>query len=597
MVVAAPLRNRTALRFAAAVGLLLALGGIALFLADRWATRHAASLAAAAASDMARTHAGLLTSELQKYRLLPLVLSDYSDVRDAVGSDAQAISRLNRRLELLAAGTNAAVIYVIDAHGRTVAASNWKLPTSFVGHNYSFRYYFSRALRDGDAEQFAQGAVSQRPGLFLSHRIVAADRQAPIGVVVVKVEFVGLEANWSHQPGPTLVTDAQDRIVVTSDPALRFRGMFPRLHPAGAGPILSREGVSLVSIPSGGAKPLGAAATARLYVEAREPVPVPGWKLSYLQPLEPFEEAALNQYRAAMLGVGIVLLTAFGLALRAHERRVLQRRTRQMLEEEVERRTAELRQANERQKIAAAEREGMITRLGEARDELAQANRLASIGQITAGVAHEINQPVAAIRTFSENAARFLERGDRNRAVENLEAIVGLTERIGTITGELRSFARRRQPGANSASVRKALDGALLLIGNVIATRNVTLVQPKALADDLIVVADPVRLEQVLVNLLQNALDALEGVPNGIIRIAVEQRPEQIRLVISDNGPGVPPQLADTIFTPFTTSKEQGLGLGLGIARDILREFGGEITMSPPAREGATFIVLLRRPQ
>jgi two-component system C4-dicarboxylate transport sensor histidine kinase DctB len=216
--------DRRTMRFRLGIAaLILALAALALLLAGtRWARGHADAVADVTASQAARSHAGLLASELQKFRLLPLVLVEYPDVATALDTHAPAaIDRLNRTLELLAARTDAAAIYVIDAKGLTIATSNWRLPTSFVGQNYSFRPYFRGAMREGASELFALGTVSGRPGLYLARRLDVGGRA--LGTVVVKVEFDRLEANWARTTGPSFVTDPHGVILITSVRDWRFR--------------------------------------------------------------------------------------------------------------------------------------------------------------------------------------------------------------------------------------------------------------------------------------------------------------------------------------------------------------------------------------
>src|SRR6218665_3325469 len=200
----------------AAVALLLAWTG------SRWATGQARASADASAQQTARAHVGLLNSELQKFRLLPLVLSENPEIAPALrGGDPAAQRGLNATLELLAARTDAAAIYVIDRQGHTVAASNWRLPTSFVGQSYGFRPYFRDAMERGASELFALGTISGRPGLYLARRV---DREGKaLGVVVVKVEFDDVEAAWAPAPGIPIVTDAHGVILVPSIRDWRFQ--------------------------------------------------------------------------------------------------------------------------------------------------------------------------------------------------------------------------------------------------------------------------------------------------------------------------------------------------------------------------------------
>lgn len=589
--------NAIRLRLVAAALLLIAVGAVLLWAGARWANAQAESAADAATSQTARSHAGLLASELQKFRLLPLVLVEYPDVATALETHAPAaVERLNRTLELLASRTDAAAIYAIDAGGLTVAASNWRLPTSFVGQNYSFRPYFRGAVARGASELFALGTISGRPGLFLARRLEVGGRA--VGVVVVKVEFDRLEATWARTPGPSFVTDAHGVILITSVPGWRFRAT----HPLDAATLAQARSTLQFGSGPPQAAPItlsGAAATATLSgTEARYragsfPVPLAGSQLVHLEPLAAPLAAATTRVRLWGLGILVVLGAVAGLAWRAREKRQLQREAQAALEQEVVRRTAELSETNRQLTIESRERVEAERRFRAAREELAQANRLGSLGQITAGVAHEINQPVAAIRTFAENAGIFLDRDQIDPVRGNLAQIIDLTARIGSITAELRNFARRRTPARGAIALGSVIDGALLILGER-AREVVTADLPPAMRDTH-VAGDRVRLEQILVNLLQNALDAVDGVAAPRILIGATASGGDVTVTVGDNGQGVDPTIADQLFAPFVSAKPEGLGLGLAIARDIAREFGGELEIGSSALDGAAFILRLKR--
>ena len=558
-------------RLVPAIGAGLLLLVVMAFFGLRWADSWAVADGRRAAEQMARTHAGLFASELQKYRLLPLVLTEYPEVRAALAHQPGVVPQLNAKLDLLAARTNAAVIYLLDKDGVAIAASNWQLPTSFVGHDYRFRLYYRNAIAQGHAEEFALGAVTHRPGLFLAHQVLEAGKA--VGVIVVKVEFNQIEAQWRSQNGTTMVADANGIVLLTSQPGWRF-------HKPDAIAARSPDG-AVVTDGSG-----------RRFVAGEAAVPMPGWTLRHLEPLDPFETTPATLVRETLFGAAVLLILAAGFVIRAHEKRVLQHENRRLLEQEVERRTVELRDSNAQLRIESSERQRADARLRQAREELAQANRLGIIGQVTAGVAHEINQPVAAIRTCAENATRLLARDEVKRTQRNLDTIVELTDRIGRITAELRRFARRGTPSMATVILAAAMDGALLLMGDRIRNSHVTIDRPD-LDDSLAVVADGIRLEQIFVNLIQNALDAVAGISDPHIVIHV-QSGEKIVVTIADNGPGIAPDLVDALFTPFVTGKDTGLGLGLGIARDIAREFGGDIALVASPLGGAGFAVSLR---
>ena len=572
--------------------LVAALLALAMVVAgSRWASLSARTATDRAATTIARSHLGLLTSELQKFRLLPLVLAEYPGVARALaGGDAAAARRLDETLELLASRTDAAVLYAVDARGRAIAASNWRSPTSFVGQDYTFRSYFNEAMARGQSEVFALGSVSRRPGLYLARRIDAGGR--PLGVIVVKVEFDRLEREWAQSPGATVVVDARGLILVTSVSAWRFHPTRSLSAPAIAALRRSRQfGASPPTTPAFTLAGRDAVQRTARYRVAAVAAPIEATRLLHLAPLAPPLAAARTQ--ALLWGSGLLLLAALagGIGLRGAERRRMQAQAQAALEREVVRRTAELRDTNARLVVESEERAEADRRFRAAREELAQANRLGSLGQITAGVAHEINQPLAAIRTFAENGVTLLDRDAPDRARDNLSRIVALTDRIGTITAELRAFSRRRTPSRGAPTLAEAIAGTLLLIGD----RARGVVEDRVPADirGLRVSADRIRLEQILVNLLQNALDAVAGVADRRVTIAAERSDGVVALRVADNGSGVDPALDATLFTPFASAKPEGLGLGLAIARDIAREFGGELALAP-GDGGAVFVLTLR---
>ncbi len=572
--------DRRRLILACVVGALILLAA-ALGLSG-WAAQSADAAAEGDARQNARAHASLLESELQKFRLLPRVLTEFPDVRAGLADKSDAASRrLDRELEQLAARTDAAVIYVIDADGRTIAASNWRAATSFVGQDYRFRPYFRGAMAKGEAELFALGTVSGRPGLFLARRVDAGGRA--LGVIVVKVEFDKLEAKWADSPATTLVTDGAGIVVMTSRPDWRFRSF---------GPISAATQKRLQATRSYGDAALAPLAVGDGYARASESVSLSGSRLRILQPTASARSSANATARVIFLILLILVGAAIVMLLRIVERQALRQAAHEALEHEVAARTQELREANTGLQQASERQAEADRRYRAAREELAQASRLGSIGQITAGVAHEINQPVAAIRSFAENALAYLDRGQREKARGNLAHIVELTARVGAITGELRNFARRAPAPLGPVPLQSAIDGTLLLIGDRLRATgialDVTVENPAASVH-----ADRVRLEQVLVNLLQNAADAVQGTAEPRVELRAHGD-GPILIDVADNGPGVPAELVPQLFTPFVTGRPDGLGLGLAIASDIMAEFGGSLTLIASPLGGAGFRLSLR---
>lgn len=591
-----PLPGRTYLRrFALPLIVVVLLTVAAGSLLRFYAHRQAVTGLRDDAARIARQEERLLNSELQRFRLLPIVLVEYPDVRDALrNGSVGAAERLNEKLRGLAERTGAPVIYAIDRHGRTVSASNAGRADSFVGRDYGFRPYFRQAMRTGTAEYFALGNTSHRPGLFLARRIGPASD--PDGVVVVKVEFARMIQAWASDAGQTLLLDDHGVVVVTTDPAAEFTLTRP-LPPAAQAAIRQSQQFGDIALRPGPFRIANGDAIDRdgvRYVVGLVPAPLPRWQLVHVLPFKPALKEADGWVRSvtALIAVGLIGLTLLAIWRRTRAERASL--AREALEQEVARRTAELRATNDQLTVEIAERIRADQRFRAAREELAQANRLGSLGSITAGVAHEINQPVAAIRTLADNARTFLSRDKPDKAAGNLATIVELTERIGSIVQEMRRFVRRGTHGLGPVSLDAVLDGTMLLIGDRFRTAEVALERPRVGALPQ-VVAGRIRLEQVLVNLLQNALDAVAETPAPRVRLTVVEHNDGVELTVEDNGPGLDPAIATEIFTPFVTGKPDGLGLGLGIARDIMTEFGGMLETIPSALGGAGFRLRMRR--
>ena len=576
----------------AALALGLGLVVLCAALVGRGAERRAAEAARARVAAALPLATAALGGIIEKQRLIPLVLARDPEVAAALAPGGEAAARaLDAKLAEVAAEAGAAVIYVIGADGVAVSASNAEAPDSFVGSDYGFRTYFTRAMRDGAAAQYALGTVSGRPGLYLSHRVDGAE--GPIGVVVVKVELDELEARWRESGMVALVTDARGIVLATSLPERRFTATRPLGNPAEARRVLQLGAAEIPLAPiewtGEGFARLGGGD----YASAGGPVNEAGlgWRLLLLAPVGGALSAAAWTWAALTLLAGLLLLSA-GYALWRRRRRAAERaRALAEMNAELERRVA-LR--TEELSAEMAERAGAEERARRLREELAQANRLSILGQIAAGVAHEINQPVAAIRAYAESGGQLLELGEAEEAQENFGAIARVTERVGAITAQLRGFARRGAGEERRVEVEAAIDGALALLAGRIRAAGVAIARgPRSGAAAR---AGRIRLEQILVNLLGNALDALSGHAAPEIRIEVAEGPETVAVTVRDNGPGIGAEARERLFMPFSTTKETGLGLGLVISADLAREFGGALALDPEdGSPGASFTLSLRR--
>lgn len=547
--------------------------------------RELANLEQSALNDL-QLRQDLLDSEIARYRLLPLALADDRDVSAAMAQQSGAVSVLNRKFERLTKATGASAIYAILPDGKAIAASNWREPTSFVGASYSFRNYFVDAVKSGEGSQFALGTKSQQPGLYLSGRTQSG------GVIVVKIDFRDIEHQWRVAGGTTYATDAQGVIIITSRPEWRFR----------ATRALSREQLAQFRLQIQDDKQRAAPLTLRNAANGLLRLPgsaerfmqvslddqTIGGTMNLLIPVSKKVEPIANYVRlVAGLLAAVLFAALWGWRERAQrraERMAMAEARNTELEQAVTQRTAALEHAME-ERVASEKRAAQL------REGLRQANRLATLGQVTASVAHETAQPVAAIRNYANNGETLLDRGEFEQVRGNLQAISRLTERIGAVTAELRGFARKNPGVLRSVSLAEVVDGALLIMREQLSA--VTFIAPTIRAD-LMVMAGKVRLEQVLVNILQNALEALDGVTDPQITVMLDETENHIALEIRDNGPGVSPDIARDLFTPFVTSRASGLGLGLVIAHDIMVDFGGSLRLLPTT-QGACFRMELKR--
>ncbi|MBY0256034.1 ATP-binding protein [Methylobacterium sp.] len=593
--------DRQSLFFLASLAAILLAAWAAGRVAARWAMDDLRRTAQAAIA----LQVGALGAEMQKQTSLPLALAADPEIAAAAQgtSDAGLVARVNRRLAEVANATGSAVIYVIRPDGITVAASNAESPGSFLGRDYAFRPYFREAMRDGAGSQFALGTVSGRAGLYLSRRIGTAG-----GVVVVKIEFDAVEAGWRAAEDAVFVTDARGIVLVASDPAWRFTtlrqiGEAERRRirealdfgdaPLGPVPLHPIPGSEDLARAGRGAQP------ARVVLRLDAPIPGTGWRLHTLTPLGgTVERERVQAWIIAGLLTGLACLGLGALAGRGRrnrERLVRASAQRDALEARVRERTLELTDANrllrleiEERQRAEAERE----RLGR---ELAQAGRLAALGQFAASMAHEINQPLAAIRSYADNAAILVRRGRADEAAENAVAIGRLTDRIGGLTRQLKGFARRASAKREPVALAGILNNSLELVEARAASAGLRLaVEPGA--PDLAVLGDGPRLEQVVVNLLQNALDAVAGRPGARVGLRVrEAEPGRIAVEVHDNGPGMPEAVRAQVFDAFFTTKSDGLGLGLAIARGIVEDCGGSLTALDDPAGGTIFRVDLAK--
>lgn len=558
-------------------------------------------------------HARTVESEINKYNYLPSVLELESNVSDLLNNpSAELRSKVNDYLEGLNRRSRSRAIYVLDTTGRVLATSNWRDADSYLGEDLSFRAYYQDAIRGLPGRFYGIGSTTGEPGYYLAHGL--EEKGKIIGVAVIKVRLEALEERWQRARLEAFVSDENGIIILSSDPARRLKSVRPltaeikeRLArslqyywwPLNELVPLEREsiadGVEKLTFPANTSVDHEHTVVSYL-AQTRELADTP-WHLTLLTPLEDLRREAANQ---GMLVAVACALVAFLLIAWNERRKVISTRlaAREALEQannELERRitdrTADLRASNERLKGQIRERRQAEETLRQAQDELIQAGKLAAIGQMSTSIAHELNQPLAALRTLSGNTVRFLERGALDTASANLRTINDLVDRMGRITASLRAFARRGED-KGQASLSKAVDAALQLLAARLDNASLELHQQ---IDDVELAIDQTRLEQILVNLIGNALDAMQAQPLPTLWLEGDVFEGRYRLRVRDNGHGIDAEARKHLFEPFFTTKpgEQGLGLGLTLSASLAAAAGGTLNAEDPAEGGTMFVLVL----
>ena len=506
-----------------------------------------------------------LRAEIEKFELVTLTLATDVQVSDLASGQGggELATTLNRRLDALRGQLGASVIYVINAQGTTLVASNWQQSDSFVGQNYAFRDYFRQAMSLGNARQYALGTRSRIPGLYLAQRITRNGKN--IGVVVVKIQLQALEKSWQTYQGWIYVSDKDGVILLTSRDDARFWTTAP------VSPERRRELQRRLDF---GSAPL------ELYRNYEYERNVDGLSPAgsglVLHVLLPTAKERWQAAFYAWLAAAFLVSVAFAVFLWSRWRRHV---------------------------IETATQAESARRIQLLKDELTQAGKLAVLGQITAGVAHEINQPLTAIALNASSGRMVAEKEGSETLRVAFERIGDMADRMSRITDELRQFSRRSSRGIGPTRLADAIDGTILLLSDRLSRAETQIVRHPE-AESVAVAADRQGIEQILVNLVQNSLDAAEQTGTGgpiSLRVTTDSgaganNASFAHIEIADSGPGIDPSVAERLFQPFITTKDSGLGLGLVISQQIARDLGGDLVFVPPqasAPAGTTFLLSL----
>ncbi|MGL5390271.1 MAG: sensor histidine kinase [Shewanella sp.] len=536
-----------------------------------------------------------LDAALSRYQSIPHVLSTNPMLAEVLKApNLQQVHALNLYLEEVQHITEASDIYLIDAFGIAIAASNWQQSFSFIGKDFSFRPYYTDAISGKLGRYYAVGTSSDKRGFYFSYPIYQEGSHGVLGAIIVKVDIADIEQQSTSialaGQYQFLISDPQNIVFIASIPEWRLTSLIP-LTPAKQEAIngakryaertigqLKIAPAYLEHAPRGDAiYQIGEGHEQAQYLDTHQWMSRALWRVHILTPLAPLYAALPG---VLLLAAAIYLLLALGWLFSAERRRNLQRMqlAHSLLEQRVKERTEDLQQANER--------------LKDTQDELIQAAKLTVIGSLSASINHELNQPLAALRSYAQNTQTLHARQMPDKAQDNLKIIIELTDRLADIVSQFKSFTRKSQGADSATDIARCIEQALTIVKPEIDKQGIQLdvVLP---TKHYQVWGDKVRLQQVLVNIMSNAIVAMQqSLPRKLtIRVTAQ---DTFGISIQDSGPGVRESQMEKIFEPyFTTNERHGLGLGLSISQRIIESMQGQITVANAPEGGAIFRIHL----
>jgi two-component system C4-dicarboxylate transport sensor histidine kinase DctB len=506
-------------------------------------------------------YSGNIVSELQRNSVVPLLLARDPALIAALNSEDFSAS--SQRLISFQSELAAASIVLLDAEGRTVAATD----RNVLGASRREAPYFVDALRSRETVFTVYRQEAGGFGFSFSRVVLAQGR--PLGVVVVSVDMMKFERVWATFWDAVAVLDNDGTVILATEPRWRGRALDEALAQRDAPSAISRA--IMATADWGQTQPdayLKGAAVMR--TDAR--IPFRGWRIVAYSRYDSIRDRVNTFLALEIAAFALIMMGVFYVLSRR-----ARRQTRALVRE-----SAELRRLNARLQREIAERERAQKDLAVAEQTLAQSSKLALLGEMSASISHELNQPLAAMKTYLAGARLLLERRRPDEALSAFQRIDDLIDRMGAITRQFKSYARKGGEAAAPIDLRACVGEALSIMEPQLRPRRVR-IHRSLPRKPVMVVADRLRIEQVLINLLRNALDATDGVAAPEITIRLElaggaNQGREARIEVLDNGTGITD--LDKMFEPFWTTKKpgEGVGLGLAISAGIVKDLGGRLT-------------------
>ena len=525
-----------------------------------------------------------LDAELARFDYLPALLETNPVVPALLDSPSKAADReaVNRYLTGVNATAGAEMLYVLDASGVSLAASDWDQPGTTIGQDLSFRPYVREAIERGRGRFYGVGITSRKPGYYMSYALRSRERLR--GVVAVKVDIEESVKAWRKLPGDVVLVDERGVVILSTRDDLRFRPLAPldagqraevqRSRPYGAAALQPLDWVPLLAL-SKDAQLVAVDGVAHL--ASTRGLQGSDWRLVALDDLAPLHAAARYAAITASLGVAVLLLVVVTLWQR-------RRAVRHKLASQ-----AALQAAHDSLESTVAAR---TAQLRAAQSELVHAGKMVALGQMSAGMAHELNQPLTAMRTLSDSARVLLDQGRPDEVRSNLQRITGMVDRLARLTTQLKTFSYKSDLPRTMLPLARCIADAQAGLAAELQAQDIHFeadVQPPGLG----VLADEAAMGSLLNNLMRNAIDAMRDAPRRQLQVHARLQQGRVILSVADTGPGIRADILPRLFEPFVTSKPAGAGLGLGlvISAELVRGVGGTLQAHNRADGGACFTV------
>ena len=571
-------------RWCAAIGLVL----MAAYIGHQVALQTGLSRLRDAADHRLDMLATGLEADLSRFDYLPALL-EMTPVVPALldaPSDHTLRDAVNRYLDGVNATVGAEMLYVLDPGGSSLAASDWQQPGTTVGQDLSFRPYVIDAIRQGRGRFYGVGITSRKPGYYLSYALRRGERLR--GVVAVKVNIEDAEREWRKLPGDVLLIDEREVVILSTRDDLKYRPLAPlegaqraevqRSRPYGEAALQALDWTTLETL-AGDVRLV--ALDGRSHLASTRTLQRTPWRLVVLDELGPVKVLARYAALSASLAMAVLVLVAVTLWQR-------RRAVRHKLATQ-----AALQAAHDSLEATVVAR---TAQLRAAQADLVHAGKLTALGQMSAGMVHELNQPLTALRTLSDSARILLDKGRPDDVRGNLQSIGGMVDRLARLTSQLKTFAHKSDAPLATLPLARCIADAQAIVAAELRAHQIEFeadVQPPGLS----VMADEAALVSVLINLMRNAIDAMQGAAQRVLSVRARAMGDGDRVIVtvSDTGPGIHADILPRLFEPFVSSKPAGAGLGLGlvISAQLLRAAGGTLKAHNQAQGGACFTVEL----